>query len=128
MSNAINWFEIPTRDMDKAVRFYEAMLGVSLKRELFGGVPHAIFPAGDETSVHGAVVTETPTRRGPGAGGVVIYLNAPKGVPDAVERAGKAGGAVVLPPTSIGPQGWIAVVRDLDGNEIGLHAPAAPAK
>ena len=126
MSNAINWFEIPTRDMDKAIRFYEAMLGVSLQRETFGGVPHGVFPAdkGDQKSVHGALVTETPTKRGPGAGGVVIYLNAPNGVPDAVEKATKAGGAVLLPTTAIGPHGWIAVVRDLDGNEVGLHAPA----
>ena len=25
MKNAINWFEIPTRDMDKAVSFYEKL-------------------------------------------------------------------------------------------------------
>ena len=47
MANALTWFEIPTQDLDRAVRFYETVLGVHLKREVFGGVPHAIFPAGE---------------------------------------------------------------------------------
>jgi predicted enzyme related to lactoylglutathione lyase len=41
VKNSINWFEIPTRNMDTAVAFYEKTLGVTLRREVFGGDPHA---------------------------------------------------------------------------------------
>ena len=43
--NAINWFELPTGNMSRAVEFYQTTLGVTLKQESFGGLPHAIFPS-----------------------------------------------------------------------------------
>jgi uncharacterized protein len=122
MKNAINWFEIPTRDLDKAVRFYEAVLGTAIKRENFGGVPHGVLAA-DQDAVTGALVADP--KRQPGTTGALIYLDCRDGVPAVVERARKEGAQVVLPVTSIGPFGWIAVIRDLDGNEVGLHAEAA---
>src|SRR5690349_15649762 len=107
MNNAINWFEIPSRDMDTAVAFYEKTLGVSLKRELFGGMPHAVFPAADP-GVAGALVTAPHLT--PGAG-VVIYLEAPDGVTACLARARAAGAKEVVPHTHIGENGWIAVIR-----------------
>jgi len=125
MKNAINWFEIPTRDMDRAVRFYEAALGTPMQREVFGGMPHALFAAAkDKDSVTGALVVDA--KREPGTTGALIYLGCPDGVPAVLDRAAKAGAKVLLPVTSIGEHGFIAVIQDLDGNQIGLHAnPAA---
>jgi predicted enzyme related to lactoylglutathione lyase len=31
--NVINWFEIPVADMDRAIKFYEPVMQVSLRRE-----------------------------------------------------------------------------------------------
>lgn len=121
MQNAINWFEIPTRDMDKAVRFYEATFATKLQRETFGGMPHAMFPVEKmETSVTGAIVAAPHLT--PGAGGVLIYLNAADGVRATLGRARSAGAAEIMPHTAIGPHGFIAVVKDPDGNHVGLHS------
>jgi uncharacterized protein len=120
MTHAINWFEIPTRNMDAAVRFYEKTLAVTLKREDFGGQPHAVFPAGDPKAVSGAIVVAPHLT--PGPNGPVIYLNCADGVTAALARAAAAGAKVVVPHTHIGDNGWIAVVADLDGNHVGLHA------
>ncbi len=123
MKNAINWFEIPSHNLDKAARFYEQALGLTLKRTDFGGVPHAVFPAevrGSDCGVIGAVVERSPMQ--PGAGGVVIYLDCPDGVPACLERAKQAGATELQPTTAIGEHGWIAVIKDLDGNVVGLHA------
>src|SRR5262249_31315461 len=57
MNNAINWFEIPCRDISAGASFYERALDITLKRESFRGVPHAIFPA-DEKGVAGALVQD----------------------------------------------------------------------
>jgi predicted enzyme related to lactoylglutathione lyase len=120
MKNAINWFEIPSRDLDRSVPFYEKTLGVTLKREIFGGLPHAVFPIeSPDSGVAGALVTGP--HLAPGAG-VVIYLEAPDGVTACLARAKAAGASVVMPHTSIGENGWIAIIRDQEGNQIGLHS------
>jgi predicted enzyme related to lactoylglutathione lyase len=117
MNNAINWFEIPTRDMDKAVAFYEKTFGLALKRELFGGFPHAVFAA---EGVAGALVSAPHLT--PGGSGVVIYLECPDGVTACLARAERGGATVLMPHTHIGENGWIAVIRDLEGNHVGLHS------
>lgn len=121
--NAINWFELPTHDMDRAIRFYETTLGITLRREVFGGQPHAVFPskcpAGGQ-SVAGALVTAPHLT--PGTAGAVVYLDCRDGVTSALARAQAAGAKVVQPHTAIGDNGFIAIVDDLEGNRIGLHA------
>jgi predicted enzyme related to lactoylglutathione lyase len=98
MSTAIAWFEIPTRDIERAQRFYEALLGVSLKREDFGPHTLAVFPYAE-----------------PGVGGCLIAGRA---------RLERAGGTLVTPPVQLpGEMGRYAHVADPDGNRVGLHAP-----
>ena len=121
--NAINWFELPTRDMDRAVRFYEATLAIALRREVFGDQPHAVFPSKCPPgghSVAGALVSAPHLT--PGAAGAIVYLDCKDGVAAALARAQAAGGKVVQPHTSVGEHGYIAVVDDLEGNRVGLHA------
>ena len=45
MQHAIDWFEIPARDLDRAQAFYETLLGVSLRREAMGTHLLAVFPS-----------------------------------------------------------------------------------
>jgi len=118
MADAINWFEIPVRDLERATRFYEAMLGTKLKREKFGDMAMAVFQTSDRSDVGGALVADP--KREPGAGGALVYLDAPK-IDEVIARASKAGGKVVLPKTDIGDPGWIAIVVDTEGNSVGLH-------
>ena len=124
-TNAINWFEIPTRDMDRAVRFYEQLLGVTLKREIFGDMPHAVFvPEGrDDRSVAGALVTAPHLT--PGRSGTVVYLYCADGVQATLARALKQGAQVALPHLNIGENGFIAIIDDLEGNRVGLHSMTA---
>jgi uncharacterized protein len=120
VKNSINWFEIPSRNLDKAVSFYEQTLGVTLQREVFGGEPHAMFPVEkSESGVTGALVSTE--RLTPGAG-VVIYLHAPDGVKACLARARSAGATEVTPHTAIPGHGFMAVVADLEGNHVGLHS------
>lgn len=119
--NSLNWFELPTNDLDRGAAFYEKVLGVSLKREVFLEVPHAIFPA-EGKGVRGALVrSKTHT---PATSGTVIYLHAAD-IDACLSRVKGAGGAVVTPKTSLGPQGFFAIIDDTEGNRVGLHTPAA---
>lgn len=41
------WFDIPAVDLDRAIRFYSAVLGREINEENFGGVPTAMLPTAD---------------------------------------------------------------------------------
>ena len=119
--NIVNWFEIPVTDIKSSTALYEAMLDTKLAQSDFGGVPHAVLSNGDHSCVSGALVSDPkrPPRRG---SGTVIYLAARDGVARCLSRAVEAGAKVVQPLTEIGPHGTMALIEDLDGNVIGLHA------
>ncbi len=119
MNDAINWFELPVLDLARAQKFYETMMGVKLRPEVANGMPMALFPAGKE-AVGGALIKDA--RRKPTGDGSLVYLNA-NGMLDAcLGRVEAAGGKVLLPRTSIGDPGFIALVLDTEGNQVGLHA------
>lgn len=122
--NAINWFEIPVEDMDRAVRFYEALLGYGLKRENFMDVPHAIIKSSkDDDGVGGALIQDK--KRKPAPAGTCVYLNS-SDIDGALKRVSTLGGDVLQPKTSIGPMGSIALLKDSEGNLIGLHTAPTP--
>jgi predicted enzyme related to lactoylglutathione lyase len=118
MKNAINWFEIPVADMDRACRFYEGALALPLRRESFFGVPMAVFPA-QEPGVGGALVRDD--KRPVASGGALVYLDVTGRLDACLDRVPGGGGAVVQPRTSIGDNGFVALVRDSEGNTVGLH-------
>ncbi len=119
MKDALSWFEIPVNDLDRAARFYQAMLAVDLRRELFFGTPHAIFPY-DKPGVGGALVRDD--RRPVGTGGAVVYLDVTGQLDACLARVAIAGGDVVHPRTAIADAGVFALVRDTEGNTVGLHS------
>ncbi|MGD0678364.1 MAG: VOC family protein [Polyangiaceae bacterium] len=118
MKHALNWFEIPVVDLDRAVACYEMLLGQELRRENFGGLPYAVFPH-EEPGVGGALVQDP--RRAPGAG-TLVYLNADGRLDAILARAAKAQVSVVLPKTPIGPDGSIAILVDTEGNRVGFNS------
>jgi uncharacterized protein len=120
MQNAVNWFEIPAADFERAVTFYSTILGQPMRKDTFMGVPHGFFPA-DEAGVGGAVVFSPQAQ--PSDKGALVYLNAGGELDEMVSRAEAAGGKVAVTKTAIGQQGHFAVLIDTEGNRIGLHQP-----
>jgi uncharacterized protein len=114
------WFDIPVRDLDRAIRFYSAVLGVLLRKEQAGrGVAMAVLPHTD-TSIGGCLVQTMDAR--PSDGGPLLYLNADGRLDAAVAATAIAGGTVLQPKHSIGPDGYRAIVLDTEGNRIALHS------
>ncbi|BBC22972.1 VOC family protein [Pseudanabaena sp. ABRG5-3] len=122
MQNAINWFEIPATDFDRAVAFYSNVLAVDLQKAEFMGEPQAFFPM-DRESVGGAIVKSD--RLTPSMTGTLIYLNLVtlENLEQALERVEPSGGKVCMGKTDIGDPGFIGLIQDTEGNSIGLHSP-----
>ena len=45
--HALNWFEIPVRDLNRAQVFYETLLATRLRRETIGASQLAVFVCGE---------------------------------------------------------------------------------
>jgi uncharacterized protein len=120
--NAVNWFEIPARDIDRAQRFYEALLGATLERQAFGAEhTMAVFPYADPGT--GGCLMQGPGMAPVGAGGAVVYLNAAPSLDAALERLPRAGGTLRTPKVTLpGDMGVFAHIEDSEGNVVGLHA------
>jgi uncharacterized protein len=118
--NAINWFEIPSINFERARKFYETILGSSMSPMKMGDIEMAGFPC-DEGKVGGAVIFQKDCK--PGANGTVVYLNANPDLADVLGRVEKAGGKVVVPKTQVNPEiGFFAVFLDTEGNRVALHS------
>lgn len=120
-TNAINWFEINTADFARAKAFYETILQASLTEVSCGPTPMAIFPYVQEKGVGGALV-HMPECGAPGAGGTLVYLNVEGDLDGVISRVSDAGGEIVKPRFGIGEHGFIAIIRDTEGNVVGLHS------
>jgi len=118
----INWLEIPVADMARAMRFYERVFDVKLKRETMSDLDMAVFPNPDPG---GALVAGEGFR--PGTEGPLPYLHAP--LLDALlARVKEAGGDVLFGPLLLPDNiGRIAHFADSEGNRIGVHEPPAGA-
>jgi uncharacterized protein len=121
MRHILSWFEIPVDDIDRAQRFYETLLGQSLRREEMGPQSLAVFPY-DEGSVGGALLS-SPHPPSPSSDGMVAYLNAGPSLDLVLSRADELGAEVLLPKVKLPRDiGWIAHIRDCEGNRVGLHS------
>ena len=76
MKHAINWFEIPAANFERAVTFYNTILDASLRKEIIAGVPNGILPYEQDDShnaIGGAVIFDERIK--PGMSGILPYLN-----------------------------------------------------
>ncbi len=121
MKNALNWFEIPSINHDRAVQFYSSILDAPLHLEVIEGVPNAILPydGGDQGAVGGAVIFDARVK--PTADGSVPYLNCQGQLDEVLARVLSAGGQIIMPrkDSVFGSSAWIL---DTEGNRIGLHS------
>ncbi len=119
-TNALNWFEIPVKDMDRAKKFYETAFDIKMQPMEMMGMSMAMFPA-DNSKVGGALVKSDMHH--PSDKGATIYLNANPDLKLVQDRIEKAGGKILMPKMLIDEQtGYMAFFADPEGNKVGLHS------
>ncbi len=118
--NALNWFELAVADFDRARRFYENILAAPLTEVPSPNCRMAMFPYAQEDGVGGSITLMEGMS--PGPGGTVVYLNVEGDLEGVLSRIPSAGGTVIRPKFGIGEHGFIAIIRDSEGNVVGLHS------
>jgi predicted enzyme related to lactoylglutathione lyase len=114
------WFDIPVRDLDRALRFYSAVLGAELKKQQAGpGVSIAMLPQADGF-VSGCLLQNADAK--PSESGPLLYLNTQGRLDEAIKAVEQHNGRVLSAKHSIAPFGFRAIVLDSEGNRLALHS------
>ena len=120
-TNSLNWFEIPVKDLARATKFYEKVFGLKLTIMEMPGMVSAMFPmAPGSGKVNGCLAKSAMHK--PAKSGCVVYMNANPDLKTSLGRVAKAGGTVVMPKTSVGPNGFMAFFIDTEGNRVAMHS------
>lgn len=119
----VGWFEIPVNDMERAKIFYETVFDIAISVHDLGGFIMGWFPpATDNTKGATGSLVQHETYLPSESHGVVIYFSS-RDVDIELGRVEAAGGQVLKPKTAIGGgHGFMAVVKDTEGNRIALHS------
>jgi predicted enzyme related to lactoylglutathione lyase len=126
-ADTLCWTDIPVTNLDRAIKFYSAVLGEEVKKLSEGGAEYGLLPH-KEQNASGCLcirgdsggVDNTPSANGP-----LIYLSVEGRLDDAVEAARANGGKILRARQQIGEHGFRAVVIDSEGNRVALHTSAA---
>ena len=126
--NAISWFEIPTTDLERAQKFYEAIFEIKMIPLETPNLKMRMFPIEDPMNGIGGALSYAegfykPSR----TDGPLVYLNANPDVEIVLNRIEKAGAKIIVPKTEISPEyGFMAVFMDTEGNRVALHSVPVP--
>ena len=117
--NLIAHVEIPVTDLERAMRFYSAVFGVTF---------------GDVVTIHGNRMAYFPFEEGkdgasaalaegdvyiPTVHGAIIYFNVDD-VDTVITKAVQEGSEMLFPKTPVG-NGFVAEIRDSEGNRIAIQ-------
>ena len=121
-TNGIGWFEIPVLDMERAKAFYETSLDITITVRDFGSLQMGWFPnvrgkpgASGSLMKHEAYIPSVTY-------GALIYFSTTD-IAVVLQKVEKAGGSIIRSKTEIAPgQGFMALIKDTEGNRIGLRS------
>ena len=121
MANVINWFEIPVSNIERASKFYSAVLGGELQQMEMMGTKMAFLPM-DGEGVGGSLCQGDNYK--PPSDGAKIYLNGGEDLNIPLAKVENAGGKVIMPKTKINDEiGHMAFFIDTEGNNMAFHSP-----
>ena len=119
MPNRIVWVDIPVLKLDRAIRFYTAVMGSEVERVDYPGMSIGSFAHKDGEAA-GCLYLSDKVK--PSADGPLVYLNAHGRIDEAIESVEPSGGKILQPKESIGPYGFRAIFLDTEGNRVALHS------
>lgn len=117
-SNPVVYFEIPVTDIERAIKFYNAVFHFDFDKETIDNNEMALFPFAVENSgISGALAKGEIYK--PTKDGVLIYFNT-ENIDETLKLATSNGGKILYPKTYNGI-GLVAEFEDTEGNRIALY-------
>ena len=126
-ADTLCWTDIPVTNLDRAIKFYSAVLGKEVQKLSEGSMDYGLL-AHEEQNASGCLCIRADSGgvdNRPSANGPLIYLSVEGRLDKAVDAARANGGKVLRARQKIGEHGFRAVVIDSEGNRIALHSTMA---
>jgi predicted enzyme related to lactoylglutathione lyase len=126
-ANTLCWTDIPAIDLDRAIKFYSAVLGEEVSKMSEQGFEYGLLPH-EEQNASGCLCVGSDSagsENKPSQNGPLVYLSVEGRLDDAVKAVKANAGKVLQERHQIGPHGFRAVIVDSEGNRIALHSSAA---
>ncbi len=124
LSNALNWFEIPAADFDRAKKFYETIFDYQMPESMMGPTRMGFFLYDFKAGKVGGALCSGENYI-PSQQGALIYFNCQPDLQIVLDRAEQAGAKIIQTKTLITKDlGYQAVILDSEGNRIALHSMA----
>ncbi|HEX5152077.1 MAG TPA: VOC family protein [Parafilimonas sp.] len=125
LSNALNWFEIPVSDFDRAKKFYETIFNYQMPENFMGSTRMGFFLYDFRAGKVGGAIVLNEQLLSPSENGSLIYLNAQPDLQIILDRIEAAGGTIIKAKTIISEEqnlGYWALMKDTEGNRVALHS------
>jgi len=118
----VGWFEIPVEDMERARKFYEEVFDISISVHDLGGIIMGWFPGGQgKTGSSGSLVKHEMYIPSDTAG-PLLYFSC-KDLAAELAKVINAGGTIIQQKKEIGGgHGFMALLKDTEGNRIAMHS------
>ena len=120
-TNALNWFEIPANDINRSKKFYETIFDIKMDEFEMNGTKMAFFPMAPGSGKAAGALAQGPMHK-TSMEGALVYLNANPNMDVVLERVEASGGKVLQAKTGIGENGFMAFIKDTEGNNVGIHS------
>lgn len=120
--NMVGWFEVPVTDMQRAKKFYDRVFDISISIHDLGGLKMGWFPmAPDKKGASGSLVQHEMYVPSDKAGALLYFSCADLAIE--LGRVEASGGLIIQPKKEIGGgHGFMALIKDSEGNRIALHS------
>jgi uncharacterized protein len=124
-THALNWFEIPVSDFDRAKKFYETIFNYQMPESQMGPARMGFLLYDFQNGGRGGAIVHYPEFHQPSANGTLVYLNCDPDLSWTLEKVTGAGGKILAEKKSIDPDqqlGFWALIQDTEGNRVALHS------
>jgi predicted enzyme related to lactoylglutathione lyase len=124
LSNALNWFEIPVSDFERAKKFYETIFDYQMPENNIRNVRMGFFLHDFKNQKIGGAICKSEMHK-PSKEGSLIYLNCQPDLQVVLDRVENAGGKTLKHKTKISEDqniGFWALITDTEGNNVALHS------
>ena len=125
LGNAINWFEIPVTDFERAKKFYESIYDYQMPENQMGTTRMGFLLYDFKSGKVGGAIVHQPDFHAPADTGSLLYLNCQPDLQVVLDRVEAAGGNILrhkFPVSANEKLGFWALIRDTEGNRIALHS------
>lgn len=123
MTNAVNWFEIPVTNFERAQKFYSTILGKEVKKmPMPDATEYGVLPYDTENNGVGGAIMGVDEKPASSGSSVTVYLNGGDDLSIPLAKVEEAGGKVTMPKTPIGENGFMAFFIDTEGNKLAFHS------